>query len=130
MLLETERTPEREAGAVVNQDFESEGCARGYEALPKGLDGTAPDALATESPRHEELAKVNATLVGPEQPVRDRLGIDFEDYGPVLGHQPAAHSRFEFGNRHRVRGPLVLDELPVQLGKKREVIGGRFAKLH
>jgi len=130
VLLETERTPEREARAVVNQDFESEGCAGGYEALPKGLDGTAPDALPTEGPRHEELAEVNTTLVGPEEPVRDGLGIDFEDYGPVLGHQPAAHSRFEFGNRHRVRGLLVLDELPVQLGKKRKVIGGRFAKLH
>jgi hypothetical protein len=59
--LETERTPEREARAVVNQDFESEGCAGGYEALPKGLDGTAPDALPTEGPRHEELAEVRVS---------------------------------------------------------------------
>lgn len=130
MLLETERTPEREARAVVNQDFESEGCAGGYEALPKGLDGTAPDALPTEGPRHEELAEANIAVVGPEQPVRDGLGIDLEKGGPVLGHQPAAHSLFEFGNRHRVRGLLVLDELPVQLGEKREVFGGRFAKMH
>jgi hypothetical protein len=131
VVLETQSPPEGDARTVVNEHLEREVPARGHITPSEGLEGTPPDAPPPKPPADEELPEVNAAAFSrPEDGIRDRLGVDFEEKRPVLGRQPGAHSLLELSDRHGVRGPLILDELEIQLGEERKVFGGRFAKVH